>query len=191
MAYKTPVKSTLQSTTLKIISDRDGGAHTPHTHPPYTHLVVKILFYTWFQDSCSGMWIENETPPHLRLMFTKLFTIFAALPRGSQGRTAFCDFFFFFLFSGNRWIMHLNIWVDLVNHSNHALGRSKILFPPLQSFLHLMLEKVLVVIRDWRLWEKAHRQQLLSEHALQWLWEERQQSQTGVKIRAIKPRKPT
>jgi len=87
--------------------------------------------------------------------------------------------------------MHLNIRADLANHSSHAPGRSKILFPLLQSFLHLMLEKVLVEIRDWRLREKAHKQKLLSEHALHWLREERQQSQTGVKIRAIKPRKPT
>lgn len=50
-----------------------------------------------------------------------------------------------------------------------------------------MIEKVLVAFRDWMLWEKAHIQKLLFERALQWLWEERQQSQTGVKIRAIKP----
>lgn len=41
-----------------------------------------------------------------------------------------------------------------------------------------MLEKVLVAIRDWRLWKKVHRQKLLPEHALQWFGEERQQSQT-------------
>lgn len=73
--------------------------------------------------------------------------------------------------------MHLNILADLANHSNHAPGKSKILFLHLKSFLHLMLEKVLVAIRDWRLWEKVHRQKLLPEHALQWLWEGRQQSQ--------------
>lgn len=73
--------------------------------------------------------------------------------------------------------MHLNILADLANHSNHAPGRNKILFLHLKSFLHLMLEKVLVAIRDWRLWEKAHRWKLLPEHALQWLWEDRQQSQ--------------
>lgn len=177
------VYRTASNSTLQITSDRDSHAYV-------IHLVVKILFYTCFQTSCNGIWIKNETLPHLRLTFTKLFTIFAALPRGSEGWTAFCVvFFFYFLFTffpGSRCFMHLNILADLANHRNHAPGRSKILFLCLKSLLHLILEKVLVAIRDWRLWEKAHRQKVLSEHALQWLWEERQQSQTCVKIRANK-----
>lgn len=182
------VYRTASNSTLQITSDGD-------LHAYVIHLVVKILFYTCFQTSCNGIWIKNETLPHLRLTFTKLFTIFAALPRGSEGWTAFCVvFFFYFLFTffpGSRCFMHLNILADLANHRNHAPGRSKILFLCLKSLLHLILEKVLVAIRDWRLWEKAHRQKVLPEHALQWLWEERQQSQTCVKIRAIKQRKPT
>lgn len=44
-----------------------------------------------------------------------------------------------------------------------------------------MLEKLLTAIRDGSLWDKAHQQKVLSEHALYWVWEERQQAQTGVK----------